>query len=308
MYLSLSECAAQAWIKDKSISRAESFDLIRGAGFTHVDVNLADFGENMNATYLRNALKEAGLTPSMSHAPDGYVLRNDPEKVVKVYTDTFRFCAEAGFPITVLHPIARPGNTREEFFDMNKRVIDRLIPVIEETGVTAALENIGNYADPIYLWNGNDLRYYINLFSHPQIKACWDVGHANHFKIEDNEQYSSVTTLGDKLCCLHVHDNCGYFEDSYLHHRIDMHMSPFASCKTSVNYDALMQGLKDINYTGTFNFEVAGFADSMRAPFVYNGQVVTRLEKLPVKIWQMYMAALYETGKYMLETYDMFEG
>ena len=307
MYLSLSTCAGSAWRKDGTITREQLFELIRSAGFTHIDIDSFEYPDR-DAKMLVSELKNTGLTASMSHAPDGYCLRNDPEAVVKAYTDNFYFCAEAGIPLTVLHPIALKGNTREEFFDMNKRIIDRLIPVIEKTKVIAALENIGNYADPIYLWNGQDLRYYVDLFSHPLIRACWDVGHANHFKPEHNEQYSSVKSLGDKLCCLHVHDNCGYFEDSYKHHRIDMHTLPYASCKTSVNFDALLQGLKDVGYSGTFNFEVDAFSKNMREPFEYNGQTVKRLEKLPVRIWQMYMSALYETGKYMLEEYGMFEG
>jgi hypothetical protein len=107
---------------------------------------------------------------------------------------------------------------------------------------------------------------------------------------------------------LHVHDNCAYFEPSYRHHRIDMHTTPFATQYASVNYDALLQGLVDIGYKGTFNFEVLTMTRSIRPAFTYNGEVVRTLEKPPIFLWKQAQTLLYNTGKYMLECYGLFEG
>ena len=142
---------------------------------------------------------------------------------------------------------------------------------------------------------------------HPLFTACWDVGHANHFFPEHCNQYDSIIALGDKLTALHIHDNCGYFDDLRDHIRIDMHTLPYSSNSTSVNYDAVLQGLKDVGYAGTFNFEVTTACRSRRQPFIYEGKEVTRLALPPIEYWKQLHTALYTLGKYMLECYDMYD-
>jgi len=76
----------------------------------------------------------------------------------------------------------------------------------------------------------------------------------------------------------------------------------------SVSWDAVLQGLKDINYKGTFNFETPGVFTSNRAvDFVYNGEVVDRLKKPSFEVWKASTQLLHAIGKSMLEEYDMFE-
>ena len=76
----------------------------------------------------------------------------------------------------------------------------------------------------------------------------------------------------------------------------------------SVNYDALIQGLIDIGYQGTFNFEVNVPVKTVRYSFEYQGEIVRKLEKLPLDLMKQYTSLLYNIGKFMLETYGIFEG
>ena len=64
----------------------------------------------------------------------------------------------------------------------------------------------------------------------------------------------------------------------------------------------------DIGYKGTFNFEVLTMTRSIRPAFTYNGEVVRTLEKPPIFLWKQAQTLLYNTGKYMLECYGLFEG
>ena len=47
---------------------------------------------------------------------------------------------------------------------------------------------------------------------------------------------------------------------------------------------------------------------SIRPEFTYGGEVVRRLEQPPISLWVKANTLLYETGRYMLEAYGLFEG
>ena len=73
----------------------------------------------------------------------------------------------------------------------------------------------------------------------------------------------------------------------------------------TMNLDAVMHGLKDIDYTGYFTFEVGGIFRSPkeRRPFPAD----ERLLKAPLSLKCAAEAYLYELGKCVLETYGCFE-
>lgn len=283
--------------------------VIRECGFTCTDFNItqAHIGEDLvaRAELLKAELLECGMTAPQAHAP--IINPFDPEKTdaIPSYERSLRFCQIVGIPTCVVHAGSIKGNTREEYYENNVAFYRSLIPVAEETGVMILVENIGHAGDDNFLRTGADVREMIDRIDHPLFGACWDTGHGN---LNKQNLYETIITLGDKLMALHVHDNCAYFEPSYRHHRIDMHTTPFATQYASVNYDALLQGLVDIGYKGTFNFEVLTMTRSIRPAFTYNGEVVRTLEKPPIFLWKQAQTLLYNTGKYMLECYGLFEG
>lgn len=300
-------CYIEAGIDERSTLQA-----MRDSGFTCIDYEITD--DMLEGDYIQRAqekkamLDELGLDPTQGHAPMyNPLIPKEGLDLVDLYTRTLRFCKVIGIPQVVIHPGAVKGDTREEFFRKNVEFYQSLIPAAEETGVVILIENIGNYADPYYLWNGADLREMIDMVGHPLFAACWDVGHGHHFWPEDGNQYDSIVALGDKLTALHVHENNGYFEEPRRHHRIDMHTIPYASVHSSLSFDAVLQGLKDIGYKGTFSFECLVPARKGNAEFVYQGERVTKLQMLPLSMWQKFNAVVYDMGRYMLETYDLFE-
>ncbi|MBR7162309.1 MAG: sugar phosphate isomerase/epimerase [Clostridia bacterium] len=286
-------------------------EFFRDCGYTCVDYEIRmpyiQDDEQLHAKRLRETLAELGMTAPQAHAP--IVDPFDPESDhLTVFRRSLEFCKIVGIPWVVIHAGEVKGATKEEFQAANREFYRSLIPYMEETGVGVLLENIGHYEQDYYLKNGAELRELIDVLDHPMFGACWDVGHANLNWKKDCEQYSSVVALGDKLKALHVHSNAGYFEKSHRHHRIDMHGLPYMSLYDSVNYDALIQGLIDIGYEGTFNFEVNVPVKTVRYSFEYKGEIVRKLEKLPLDLAKQYNVLLYNIGKYMLETYGIFEG
>ena len=289
---------------DKSV-----LGVIRECGFTCTDYNITlkhlDDEYEAKAENLKKALAELDMTAYQAHAP--IVNPFDPKDVdyMQVFERSLRFCQIAGIPGVVIHGGAVKGNTREEFIEKNVNFYKSLIPAAEKTGVEVLIENIGHAGDDYFFRYGADLRETIDKINHPLFNVCWDTGHGNLTK---QDLYETVKLLGSNLHALHVHDNAGYFEPSYRHHRIDMHIPPYATQYACINYDALIQGLIDVGYKGTFNFEVLTVTRSIRPSFTYNGEVVRTLEFPSLDLWKKANSLVFEIGKYMLESYGLFEG
>ena len=287
----------------------------RETGFRYMDFDITFdmLGDDLEEQADRWAelLRECDIQVTQSHAvcANPFGVTKNGEMISEYMIRSLYFCQRAGFPSTVVHPGSVEGNTGEAFLEKNLAFYRSLIPHMEKTGVGVQIENIGHYMDPYFLWNGKDLRDLIGQLDHPMFTACWDIGHANHFEyMHGGDPYASIMALGDKLTAIHAHENVGFFPDPNKRKRVDMHMMPYASGKSSVNWDAVLQALKDVGYKGTFNFEsVTPARSSFRPEFVYNGKVVRTLEMPPLRIWKMITAALYEIGKFMLESYGMYE-
>lgn len=297
------------YIPDFPLNDKNVLGIIRECGFTCTDYNitLAHLDENWEtrANKLKATLADLGMSAPQAHAP--IVNPFDPGDVdyMDIYEKSLRFCAVAGIPMIVIHAGAIKDNTREEYFEKNVAFYRSLIPAAEETGVEVLIENIGHDGDANFLLRGADVREMADLVDHPLFNICWDTGHGN---LNKQNLYDTIITLGNKLHALHVHDNVGYFEPSYRHHRIDMHTMPYATQYASVNYDALIQGLIDIGYKGTFNFEVLTVTRSIRPAFTYNGEVVRKLEFPSLELWKKANTLVYDIGKYMLDAYGLYEG
>jgi sugar phosphate isomerase/epimerase len=282
--------------------------LIRECGFTCIDFNITDsfLGEDYaeRAAELKSELACLGMSAEQAHAPIINPFDEKSGDYMGTYTRALEFCALVGIPQVVIHAGAKKGNTREEYFESNAAFYRSLIPAAEKTGVRVLVENIGHAGDDNFLLLGTDICEMLDRIGHPLFTACWDTGHGN---LNRQNLYETVLALGARLTALHVHDNCAYFEPSYRHHRIDMHTTPFATQYASVNYDALLQGLADIGYKGTFNFEVLTMTRAIRPDFVRDGKVVRTLEQPPLSLWVKANSLLFETGKYMLSAYGLFE-
>ena len=80
-----------------------------------------------------------------------------------------------------------------------------------------------------------------------------------------------------------------------------------------INFDSVMQGLIDAKYDGYFTFEASytliheNNSPYTRQAWEYNGETVRKLISPPIELKRQAVDLLYETGKYILETYNCFE-
>ena len=162
----------------------------------------------------------------------------------------------------VTHPLIMRGRrydalAKENFdqcVDFYKRLEDTLI----EYDVYCCLENMW-HIDPVYghicstiLSHAQEMVEMCNVLG-DRFKICVDVGHG---LLTQDDPVEMVRICGDKLACLHAHDNDGI---------LDMHAFPFhragAPYGTSwkplrMNWIEFMKSLDEVNYRGNLNFEV----------------------------------------------------
>ena len=85
--------------------------------------------------------------------------------------------------------------------------------------------------------------------------VCLDTGHLNLH--EDRDPYRFIISAGNRLHALHIADNEG---------ASDQHLMPFG--RGSVDFSAVVKGLREIGYEGLFNYEIPG---ERNAPLAIRG-------------------------------------
>lgn len=241
----------------------------------------------------------------VSHAPclNVYSPSYD-EETYKVYVRAIRrsleVCHELGIDRTVVHACPALRFTPQEFYEKNKKFYTEFFDLMEKYNITVMTENWDTSINPIS--TGKEMRYLADYMEHPLLAVCWDTAHSNfNAKSRVVGQYENIMDLGDKLKGLHISDNFG---DT--HH----HSWPFAGI---INFDSVMQALSDVKYDGYFTFEASYTLlhhknlPYQREPWEHNGQTVTKLLDPSIELKKVAIDLLYETGKYILETYNMFE-
>ena len=285
---------------DNDIDRIR--ELHRG-GFRYIDLSMYFF--TPDSPYMSDdwkapvrALKEEadrlGMQFVQAHSQGGNYLKPDPEKAEFLVAATLRsieICKELGIQNTVVHPGCAEGLTKEEWFEKNKAFYQRLIPMMEKTGVNVLIENStqantkGNY----WANSGKDMVEFLNYVGHPLLHACWDTGHANC----EGSQYQDILDLGKELYAIHYNDN---------HGERDEHLIPYLG---TMNHDEVMHALIDADFKGYFTLECSSSLLQPRRRREFAAD--TRLLKPQLFMQRHAEKLMYDTAKYILESYGRFE-
>lgn len=162
---------------------------------------------------------------------------------------SIRFATILDIPWVVFHgtKIASGNECPKESLAYNVQFYQKLLPVLEETGVGIALENTADreqteagVARRNYCSEAYELVELIDTLDHPLVGACWDTGHAN---LQGLDQEVSLQALGKRLKSLHINDNNG---------KQDEHLLPYQG---TVNWDKVTNTLATIGYDGEFTYE-----------------------------------------------------
>lgn len=273
---------------NNSFSRIEALRRCAAAGFQALDMNYWDLQGQMLqigwseeetwAKEIRAYADQLGVRFTQMHGPvHGGTFTNlvpglTLDSFVGLAERSLRTAAILGIPWVVFHPsdIAKDGKeSYQEILDFNISFYRRLLPVLEETGVGIALENV------CYVPGFNrvfaiaeELVQLVDALDHPLIGACWDTGHAHVMMVD---QASAFRILGNRLKATHIHDNDGVK---------DLHLLPYQG---TINWTELVGALKEIHYSGDFTYEA------------HNG-----VNKLPDGIRDTGLKFAFDLGNYVI--------
>ncbi len=263
----------------------EGFAMLKRAGFSCADFSLNSYLLNtniyrseLNEFFSRSiheltqffaphkkAAQEAGITVNQMHMPYPiYVPTGDRELNDYLWNEvapkSVELCAFFGCPHLVVHgfKLARFLGSEEAEWERTQAFLDSVAPRAKELGVVLCIENLyGGIGGHIVGGPCCDAKKAaeridrMNEKYHAEVLGfCFDTGHANLVGL-DFERF--LSTLGDRLKVLHIHDNDGIS---------DLHQIPFTFAKTrenksSTDWDGFLRGLKGIGFDGVLSFETA---------------------------------------------------
>lgn len=277
------------------------------AGFRYIDLSMYSFKPDSiymseywckEVQKIKNLADELGMTFVQAHSQGGNSLSNDPTRVdflLKATLRSIEICGMLGIKNTVVHCGVADGITKEEWSERNKSFYEKLFPYMESYGVNVLCENStkSNMGDRYYINTGKDMREFIKYVDHPLFHGCWDTGHANC----EGSQYDEIMALGDELYAIHYNDNHGAKDD---------HVAPFLG---TLNHDEVLHALIDVKFNGYFTLECNS---SLRKYNQWTGKRRRYDSDLRLSEPQLFMQRhiekmMYETSKWMLEAYGLFE-
>ena len=280
------------------------------AGFRYIDLNM--YALTPDCAYMQDHWRDAvaqiktvaeelGMTFVQAHSQGGNPLSDDSAHRDFLYRATVRsieICHELGIPNTVVHSGVADGISKAEWFERNKAFYDALLPIAEHCGVNVLCENStkANMKDRYFINTGKDMREFIDYVDHPRFGGCWDTGHANC----EGNQYDEILAVGDALWAIHYNDNRG---------ERDEHVAPFLG---TLNHDEVLSALIDVGFRGYFTLECDNSLISYHDWPSKRRRAAPTLHKQRLRDPQLFMqrhieAMMYETAKWMLESYGVFE-
>ena len=251
-----------------------------------------------------NAAAYAGVEFVVSHAPCLNVFQDFKEETyrnnLRAIRRSIEICHILDIKRIVVHASPKDQFSAIEFYEKNRRFYRDLFDLMEKYEIMVLTENWDN--SEAYIATGKELRSLVEFIDHPLMGVCWDTAHANFTpKARALGQYQNIIDISDKLKGVHISDNFG---DT--HH----HSWPFAGI---INFDSVMQGLLDVKYDSYFTFEASysllhqNNLPYRRKPWEHRGETITKLLNPSIELKKQAVDLLYETGKYILESYDCFE-
>lgn len=232
----------------------KTIDVFADAGFQAIDFNFdlpeyyadslqQDFMEN-----LRQYAADRGICFHQTHAPFARSSGFIPS--FEQLAQSLQRSSWLGAKIVVVHPFYhrnyREENCFDEMFAYNLDFYRRIAPCAKEAGVQIAIENIPKAITD----TPEGLIRLVDTLNDPVFTVCFDVGHANIVGIDPA---AFIRQLGERIGCIHVHDNDGV---------ADSHVLPYHG---KIHWEPVMQALAEIGYAGDLNYEAGHFVRDVPA-------------------------------------------
>ncbi len=219
----------------------EQIPLIKKTGF-HGFFTMYTGSEPLEAW--ARLLKEHQLDFETVHGPFQFANRMwEPGKAGDEYLDFMKSLIHACHQIQVdkfiLHVTV--GNQAPEVNQEGLARIQSLCDYAKSLGVHICFENI----EPL-----PHLQAVMDSIRDPFHGFCWDIGH----NICYTPDIDMLKRYGDRLMCLHIHDNRGVTQPGNIDYRDDLHLLPFDGI---LDWDWYAAQLNRYQYRGPVTLEVS---------------------------------------------------
>jgi sugar phosphate isomerase/epimerase len=272
-------------IKAIQIAYDNSFEkecmIVSEAGFKHVSVNFNNTPIPTDDTYDRapdhilGVLDKYGLRAVQTHLYYYYPLlsaeKTEPELEHRILRE-IEVSGKIGAEWCAWHTRYyksgewQSGEFNEELtLRYNYESISRYLEQAKKFGTGIAIENLFG----IMMFGGTDLLMRIcDSLRSDAVGICWDTGHAN---ISKEDQADSITLLGSRIKCTHIHNNWGVRDD---------HAPPIYG---NIEWNRVMPALAAVGYRGPLTLETHCWYESdelLRSFAKHNYDSIAYLESL----------------------------
>ena len=206
-------------------------------------LNDEDFEKELNK--IRDEAKANGVEVYQLHSiwpTAGDETEEGRQKSLWYYRRSILGAKHLGCKRVVVHPWMPHGwnnGTKEEFFEINVRLMRELMPMARECDVYVCLENMpyrkGTTFSTVEEWLA-----VLEAVGDEYAKACLDTG---HLEAMEEDPYACALAIKDYLEATHVHDS---------RRAMDLHLFPYQGV---LDWDALIRGLREIGFDGCISLE-----------------------------------------------------
>ncbi len=164
----------------------------------------------------------------------------------KLISRAIEIAAILGSKAIVLHP------NNDASIEENIAFYQRYQALAKKWRIKIALENMWNWdgekdcASPAACSDPESFQAHLDGLDKEVFVACLDIGHAEMRGL-NTSAVQMLTALGDRVACLHIHDNDQHF---------DLHKIPFSM---KIDFYEIARTLKQIGYQGDLTFESEAF-------------------------------------------------
>ena len=243
--------AIESYIPVKRLGLEAGLRTIAQSGFNAVDFTfyfeleeLVNSDNYLETAYgVRQLMDQLGLHCAQAHAPFSFCYNDNVNCSNHHFRNIVRSMQAAsvlGAKIIVVHAPAAPAG--ECAHNLILRLYRALIPYCRQYAVRVGIENLGNA-----LSTAGEMNALLAELDENYFTVCFDIGHANMLGIAPQDYILQLPA--GWLGALHVHDNDG---------TDDQHQIPY---RGTVDWDAVIDALRQTNYCGDFTMEAWRFLD-----------------------------------------------
>lgn len=256
--------STNVWALLNEYKAKECIKMLFDAGFDTYDFTMVREGETDNlfqeddyierAKEIRKYADELGMTCNQTHSVFPVIHPSVDDKTTnkrKEYTyRIIEITQILGAKHCVVHPINDFTNKQ------NVEFYKDFVEFGKKHNVKICAENMWNWdekemhAKDAACSNHNSFKELLDMINDDYFVACLDIGHAEMSHL-NTSAVEMIETLGNKLECLHIHDN---------DKRFDLHRLPFTY---KIDFHAIIDALAKINYQGDITFECDYYLSSL---------------------------------------------